>query len=113
MRKFKSLVTCLLGALALTSCGSFSNNAQSEDMDEKKPAIMKEVKFDGIHVQTNDNTWSIALESYNAKNESMVINGNFYVHAREKTKSIDELENKLNKPGDLLMLSLIMRRQMT
>ena len=69
MRKLKSLVTCLLGALTLTSCGSVSNNAQSEDMGEEKPVIMKEVKFDGIHVQTNDNTWSIALESYNAKRD--------------------------------------------
>lgn len=29
----------------------------------------------------------------------MVINGNFYVPVREKNKSIDKLENKLNKPG--------------
>ena len=43
-------------ALALTSCGSVSNNVQSEDMGEEKPVIMKEAKFDGIHVQTNDNT---------------------------------------------------------
>ena len=100
MRKLKSLVTCLLGALTLTSCGSVSNNAQSEDMGEEKPVIMKEVKFDGIHVQTNDNTWSIALESYNVKKGSMVINGHFYVPAREKIRSIAELENKLNKPGE-------------
>lgn len=86
-------------ALVLAGCGSASNNAQSEDMGEKKPAIMKEIKFDGIHVQTNDNTWLIALESYNTEKGSMVINGNFYVPVREKNKSIDELENKLNKPG--------------
>ncbi len=100
MKKFKILVTCLLGSLTLASCGSASNHTQLEDISEKKPATMKEIKFDGTYVQTNDNAWLIALESYSTDKGSMIINGKFCVPAREKIKSIDELGSKLNKPGE-------------
>lgn len=100
MKKFKILVTCLLGSLALASCGDISNNTQLENTEDKKPATMKEIKFDGTYVQTNDNTWLVALESYSTDKGSMIINGKFCVPAREKIKSIDELGSKLNKPGE-------------
>lgn len=61
MKKIKSLVVCLLGVFGLVSCGDISNNTQLENTEDKKPATMKEIKFDGTYVQTNDNTWLIAL----------------------------------------------------
>lgn len=80
MKKTKSLIVCLFSILMLNGCSNnFSNNVQTGDIGDEKPAIMKKIKFDGIYVQTNNTTWAITFEFYNIKNELIDINGSFRI----------------------------------
>ena len=71
MKKFTSLVACLIEVLGLSSCtNTYSNYIDSDNTDAEKPAMMKEIKFDNTFIQTNNATWPIAFKSYYIKNES-------------------------------------------
>lgn len=103
MKKVKYLITWILGVLTLASCSNvFSNNVQSEEVGDEKPAIMKEIKFDGTYIQTNDATWPIAFESYIIENGFLVINGNFCIPDEVEITDINKLETKFNKSEENL-----------
>ena len=102
MSKFRSLVACLIGVLCLSGCTNVASNyIDSDNTDVEKPAMMKEIKFDNTFVQTNNATWPIAFESYYIKNESLVINGSFYMPIKVEDTNIKELESNFNKIDNL------------
>ena len=102
MKKFISLVACLIGVLGLSSCTNvFSNNKDSDNTNVEKPAMMKEIKFDNTFIQTNNATWPIAFESYYIKNEALVINGSFCIPIEVEGTNIKELESNFNKIDNL------------
>lgn len=106
MKKLKSLFACMFGLLILTGCSNnFSNNAQIGVIGDEKPATMKEIKFDGIYVQTDNATWAIAFKSYNVENDLINIKGSFYVPNEEDFGNILELETKLNKENSPYVIS--------
>lgn len=43
------------------------------------PAILKGINFDGVYVQTYNNTWPIAFDSYGFDNNFISIKGNFLI----------------------------------
>lgn len=106
MKKTKSLIVCLFCILMLNGCSNnFSNNVQTGDIGDEKPAIMKKIKFDGIYVQTNNTTWAITFEFYNIKNELIDINGSFRIPNETYFDNIFELETKLNKENSPYVIS--------
>lgn len=97
MKKSKSLIACLFSVLMLTGCSSnFSDSIQKGDIGDEKSALMKEIKFDGVYVQTNNATWAIAFNSYNIGDKSIGINGSFYIPNEANFGNIIELETELN-----------------
>lgn len=97
MKKTKSLIACLFSILTLTGCSNnFSDGIQIGDIGDKKPASMKEIKFDGAFVQTNSATWAIAFESYSIGDKSIDINGSFHIPSEINFGNIIELETELN-----------------
>lgn len=102
MKKFTSLVACLIGVLGLSSCtNTYSNYIDSDNTDAEKPAMMKEIKFDNTFIQTNNATWPIAFKSYYIKNEALVINGSFCIPIEVEGTNIKELESNFNKIDNL------------
>lgn len=102
MKKFKSLIACMIGVLSLSGCTNvFSNNIDADNTGLEKPAMMKEIKFDNTYIQTNNATWPIAFESYYIENETLVINGSFYVPIEVEGTDIKELEYDFNKIDNL------------
>lgn len=98
MKKAKIFVPNLFGVLILTGCSdNVSNNSQIGDIGNEHPSIMKEIKFDGHYVQTNNTTWAIALEHYIVENKSIVIYGSFYIPNDIDSGDINDLENKFNE----------------
>ena len=98
MTKAKILVINLFGLLILTGCSNnVLNNGQIGNIGNEHPAIMKEIKFDGNYVQTNNTTWAIALEHYIVENKSIIIYGSFYIPNDIDSRNINDLENKFNE----------------
>ena len=97
MEKMKYLIASILGAFTLVSCSNNFSDDKQTIVGNEKPATMKEIKFDGSYVQTNDSTWAIAFESYAIEDNSLVIIGNFYIPNELNIIDIKNLEMEFNK----------------
>lgn len=97
IKKMKYLIASILGVFTFASCGNNFSDDKQTIVDNEKPAVMKEIKFDGSYVQTNDATWAIAFESYTIENNTLVVTGNFCIPKKMNVIDIRNFEMEFNK----------------